>query len=285
MLKTTLLSAGLFAITSTSALANPATVPIDQAFSQTHHLKISANADHFLDFSGTGYRVIGAIPSNPQQLRAVLLSRQNDQELILRWTPNGSAPTASIGVNVRGPSGTEKTIPFLVKRSGKSDNIRTAFVPSQPDSQDSGTEDVAQAPTQSPPTEADLIRPNWKTQNPPQKAQPVKPPLTANTSTPPPVKLRRTPKPVPRVARVSATGRTLIDRSSLDKNALANYLLRGLHRARGRREINRHHDNYWRTQSMARYLKRGVPIDKALRWSKLPEKTYNDLLGHGGVSP
>ncbi|WP_235112690.1 hypothetical protein [Acaryochloris sp. 'Moss Beach'] len=58
-----------------------------------------------------------------------------------------------------------------------------------------------------------------------------------------------------------------------------------MHIARSRRQINRNHDNYWFAQSMARYLKRDVSIEKALRWSRLPEKTFNDLLGHGGVSP
>jgi hypothetical protein len=86
------------------------------------------------------------------------------------------------------------------------------------------------------------------------------------------------------VATVSSTGRKLIDRSSLDNNALAHYLLHGLHRARGLRQIHWNHANYWRTQSMVRYLQRGVSAEKALRWSGLPEKTYNDLLGHGGVS-
>ncbi|NJM66953.1 MAG: hypothetical protein HC851_15425 [Acaryochloris sp. RU_4_1] len=58
----------------------------------------------------------------------------------------------------------------------------------------------------------------------------------------------------------------------MDNPALAHYLLHGLHRARGLRQINWNHDNYWRTQSMVRYLKRGISVDKALRWSGLSEK-------------
>lgn len=286
MLKTTILSFGLFAIASTSALANPATIPIDQAFSQTQKLDVSDEVDHYLDFSDTGYRVLKAFPSNPQQFRALRLSRQNDQQLVLKWTPNSSAKKASLAVRVAGPNG-EKTITLLVKRSRKEpDNIRTAFVPSQTVSRDAVIGEVAQIPNQPKLTQkaTRLTRPTGNTQKPPKTAQPVKPPLTlAHPKTPAVVQIRATPKPVPRIAKGSATGRTLIDRSTLDNHALAHYLLRGLHRARGLRQINRYHDNYWFAQSMARYLKRGVSVDKALRWSRLPEKTFNDLLGHGGV--
>ncbi|ABW33237.1 hypothetical protein [Acaryochloris marina] len=286
MLKTTLLSLGLLAITSVSALANPATIPIDQAFKQTQKLEVS-DVDHLLDFTDTRYRVIKAFPSNPQQLRALSLSRNDHQQLLLKWTPNGTAKKASVFLRVMGPGG-EQTITLLVKRSGNEpDNIRTAFVPSQTVSKDAVIGEVSQVsikPTVAPiPTQ--LIRPNRTTQNPPKTAQPVKPPLTlTHPKSPPVIKLRSSPKPILQIAKVSTTGRPLIDRSTLDNKALANYLIRGLHTPKGRKQANRHHDHYWFAQSMARYLKRGVSIDKALRWSRLPEKTFNDLLGHGGVS-
>ncbi|ABW33443.1 hypothetical protein [Acaryochloris marina] len=286
MLKTTLLSLGLLAITFSSALANPATIPIDKAFKHTQKLEVS-DVDHLLDFTDTRYRVIKAFPSNPQQLRALSLSRNDHQQLLLKWTPNGTAKKASVFLRVMGPGG-EQTITLLVKRSGNEpDNIRTAFVPSQTVSKDAVIGEVAEIPPK--PTVApipnQLIRPNWKSHNSPKTAQPVKAPLTlTHPKSPPVLKLRATPKPIPRIAKVTTTGRPLIDRTTLDNKALANYLLRGLHRARGLRQINRHHDNYWFAQSMARYLKRGVSVDKALRWSRLPEKTFNDLLGHGGVS-
>ncbi|QUY46159.1 hypothetical protein [Acaryochloris marina] len=287
MLKTAILSLGLLAITSTPVLANPATVPIDQAFKQTQKLDVS-EVDHLLDFSDTNYRVIKAFPSNPQQLRALSLSRNDNQQLLLKWTPNGTAKKASVFLRVMGPGG-EQTITLLVKRSGREpDNIRTAFVPSQTVSNNAEIGEVAHIPTQPTvaPIATPLIRPNWKALTPPQTAQPVKPPSTlSHPKSPPVLKLRTTPKPVPSIAKVSATGRTLIDRSTLDNKALANYLIRGLHRAKNQRQINRNHDHYWFAQSMARYLKRDVSIEKALRWSRLPEKTFNDLLGHGGVSP
>ncbi|MGR3277864.1 hypothetical protein ACSYAD_22460 [Acaryochloris marina NIES-2412] len=286
MFKTTLLSFGLLAIPSTSALANPATIPINQAFKQTQKLEVS-DVDHLLDFTDTRYRVIKAFPSNPQQLRALSLSRNDNQQLLLKWTPNGTAKKASVFLRVMGPEG-EQTITLLVKRSGNDpDNIKTVFVPSQTVSKNSEIGKVAQVPTQPPvaPIAPQLIRPNWNTQNLPQTAQPVKPPLTLpHPKSPPVLKVRTTPKPVPRIAKVTTTGRPLIDRSTLNNKALANYLLRGLHTPKGRKQANRNHDNYWFAQSMARYLKRGVSIEKALRWSRLPEKTFNDLLGHGGVS-
>lgn len=287
MFKTTLLSLGLLAITSPSVLANPATIPIDQALKQTQKLDVS-EVDHLLDFSDTNYRVIKAFPSNPQQLRALSLSRNDNQQLLLKWTPNGTAKKASVFLRVMGPGG-EQTITLLVKRSGNEpDNIRTAFVPSQTVSKDAVIGEVAEIPPR--PTVApisnQLIRPNWKAQNPPKTAQSVKPSLTlSHPKSPPVLKLSSSPKPIPRIAKVTTTGRPLIDRSTLDNKALANYLIKGLHTPKGRKQANRNHDNYWFAQSMARYLKRGVSVDKALRWSRLPEKTFNDLLGHGGVSP
>lgn len=256
MLKTTLLSAGLLTIAGTNALANPSTIPIDQAFKHLHKLDISRDADYYLDFADSGYQVTHAVPSNPQQVRAVRLSRTDENLLILRWTPNVTTERASMAVKVRGPSG-EETITFMLNRTDKDlDNIRTSFIPSQ-----AVTKVPAQPSTK--PVASNLIRPDWTSQAPP---------------TP-----KKTP-PLTKTAKLSSRGRPLIDRATLDHNALANYLLQGLHRARGRREINRNHKNYWRAHSMARYLRREVPIDKALRWSHLPEKTYNDLLGHGGVS-
>ena len=277
MLKTTLLSLGLLAITFSSALANPATIPIDQAFKQTQKLEVS-DVDHLLDFTDTRYRVIKVFPSNPQQLRALSLSRNDNQQLLLKWTPNGTAKKASVFLRVMGPGG-EQTITLLVKRSGNEpNNIRTAFVPSQAVSKDAEIGEVSQIPTQ-------FIRPTRTTQKPPKTAQPVKPPLTlSHPKSPPVLKLKSTPKPFPSIAKVSTTGRPLIDRSTLDNKALANYLIRGLHTPKGRKQANRNHDHYWFAQSMARYLKRGVSVEKALRWSRLPEKTFNDLLGHGGVS-
>lgn len=285
MFRTALFTTSLLAIATTTAFANPRTIPIDQALSHTQKLEVSG-VDHLLDFSDTGYRVLKAFPSNPQQLRALSLSRNDDQQLLLKWIPNGTAEKASVFVRVMGPSG-EETITFLLSRTDKEpDNIRTAFVPSQAVTEDSAIPTTAKI-TPRPSVEIaanTLIRPDWKTQDPPKTTQKVPTSQPINRPTPSPIKLKSTPKPVQKVAKVSSRGRTLIDRSTLDNKALANYLLRGLHRARGRRQINRDHDNYWRTQSMARYLKRGVDIDKALQWSKLPEKTYNDLLGHGGVS-
>ena len=286
MLKITLLSFAFCAIATPFALANPAIIPIDKAFKQTQKLEVS-DVDHLLDFTDTRYRVIKAFPSNPQQLRALSLSRNDNQQLLLKWTPNGTAKKASVFLRVMGPEG-EQTITLLVKRSGKEpNNIRTAFVPSQTVSKDAVAGEVVKAPIKPAvaPIATRLVRPTKTTQKPPKTAQPVKPPLTlSHPKSPAVVQIRATPKPIPRIAKVSATGRPLIDRSTLDNKALANYLLRGLHRARGLRQINRNHDHYWFAQSMARYLKRGVSIDKALRWSRLPEKTLNDLLGHGGVS-
>ncbi|WP_235112688.1 hypothetical protein [Acaryochloris sp. 'Moss Beach'] len=149
MLKTTLLSFGLLAISTPFALANPATVPIDQAFKQTQKLDVS-EVDHLLDFSDTNYRVIKAFPSNPQQLRALSLSRNDNQQLLLKWTPNGTAKKASVFLRVMGPGG-EQTITLLVKRSGREpDNIRTAFVPSQAVSKNAEIGKVAHIPTQPP---------------------------------------------------------------------------------------------------------------------------------------
>ena len=113
------------------------------------------------------------------------------------------------------------------------------------------------------------------TQNPPKTAQAVKPPLTPIHPKPPAVvQLRATAKPIPRIAKVTTTGRPLINRSTLDHKALANYLLQGIaHGPEGlRKQINRHHDNYWFAQSMARYLKRGVSVDQALALVPTPRE-------------
>ena len=241
--------------------------------------------DHLLDFSDTNYRVLKAFPSDPQELRALSLSRKDNQQLVLKWTPNGTARKASIFLRVMGPEG-EQTITLLVKRSGNEpDNIRTAFVPSQTVSRDAARE-IAQVPSRSTvePTDTRLIRPDWTTQDPPPAAQPVKPLLALkHPKASPVIKLKPTPKPVPKIAKVSATGRTLIDRSGLSNHQLAHYLLKGLHNARGKKHISRYHLNYRLAQSMAIRLKGGDSVDRALRVSGLSAKSFGDFLGYGGV--
>lgn len=289
MLKKTLFVGSVLLAAQFPAIANPSSVPIDRAFGETQRLTISQGVSHYLDFSDTGYHVTKAYPSNPNQFVGVQLSASNTQQLVLTWTPNSTAKMASIAIELSGPGGT-KTLTVLAKRSkGEPKTIRTVFSPS-PKSNDFVAigEPVQRNPVPSKKDE-DLIRPDWRSQS---LNKPIS--ISAPSSQPKPVKLGRisdptpkiklTPKPVSKVARVSASGRRLIDRSTLSKKALANYLIRGLHRARGRREINRYHDNYWYAQSMARLLRADYPIERALIRSKLPRKTFDDLLGHGGVS-
>lgn len=288
-------------------LANPASVPLSSAFKETQKIEVSGSVDHYLDFTDTQYRIEKAFPSDPRQFRALLLSKNDNQQLVLKWLPNATAKKASVIIKLSGPGG-DKSVTLLARRVGKvPDNIKTAFTPQatpQP------KQEITAFTTDTPPTpridgpvhagstpDQGLIRPNWRQATPTSPQQPRTRPIQVRVpksmaSVPPSghnhgpkvLQVNRTPKPVQRVAKVSTTGRPLIDRSTLDNKSLANYLIQGLHRARRLRQINRNHKYYWQAQSTARLLRRGVPVQTALKRSHLPEKTFNDLLGHGGVS-
>lgn len=255
------------------AIANPASVPLSTAFGQTQRLDVAKGIDHYLDFSGTRYRITKVYPSNPNEFRGLLMSQGSNQQLVLKWLPNSTAKQTSLLIEVVGPEGT-KNLTLLVNRVKKAPtNIRTMFA--------APPEAVAQVPIEAkrferlPPKTEKF--PRLDAYNPSPASIPAPSPVR------PLPRIRVTPKPVRRRARVAANGRMLLDRSQLDNKALANYLLRGLHRARGRKQINRSHDNYWYAQSMARLLKRGTSVSRSLQLSKLPAKTFDDLLGHGGV--
>ncbi|MGR3278532.1 hypothetical protein ACSYAD_25895 [Acaryochloris marina NIES-2412] len=99
-----------------------------------------------------------------------------------------------------------------------------------------------------------------------------------------PLPLIRAPKTLQAKATIETpTEKTLIERSSLDNYAIANYLLRGLYRAERLKQINSSKPQFGQTHSMARWLRQGHNIDKALELSGLPPVTFNNLLGHGGV--
>lgn len=280
-------------VVAAPSVGHAAPIPIDKAIEDTIKIKLS-DAGELLDFSKTKYRVAGAIPSDPGIIRAVKISEKNDQQIVLRWVP-GSKGDASVLVKLQSASGKNTVLAIQADR-GKDNRIKTSFSPSQQIQPGQPIvqmpEDTLLRPRRDKPPSIDVLQP--KAIPKPRRSVKVRvrptsqPPSPVATLThpksPPNIKLRASPKPVHKVAKVSARGRTLIDRTTLDNHALAHYLLRGLHRARGLRQINRHHDNYWFAQSMARYLQRGVAVEKALRWSGLPEKTYNDLLGHGGVA-
>lgn len=75
----------------------------------------------------------------------------------------------------------------------------------------------------------------------------------------------------------------LIDRSSLSNYAIANHLLKGLYRAERLKQINPSKPQFGQAQSTAIWLRRGRTIEDALRRSRLPRETFDNLLGHGGV--
>lgn len=95
--------------------------------------------------------------------------------------------------------------------------------------------------------------------------------------------LIRAPKTLQAKATIKRSNKDLIERSSLDNYAIANYLLRGLYQAERLKQINPSKAQFGQAQSMVRLLRRGHSIDTALRRSRLPQKTFDNLLGHGGV--
>ncbi|NJM66954.1 MAG: hypothetical protein HC851_15430, partial [Acaryochloris sp. RU_4_1] len=102
------------------------------------------------------------------------------------------------------PTG-EQTITLLIKRTGKTDNIRTAFVPSQVDSPTPLVSEPIAHRTR--PIQA-ALNPRVSIrleQNKPKTPQKLTKPR--NKPAPPPVQLRPTPKPITPVATVSSTGR------------------------------------------------------------------------------
>lgn len=297
MLKTIFSALSLVVLMALPGIANPVSVVISDGFKKAQKLEVSGESDHYLDLSESGYRVLKAYSSNHNQFRAVALSQQDNQQLVLKWLPGSTAKEASLVLKVVGPGGS-KSLRFRVEKvKSTPENILTMYtqestrplVAARPRplvrGDDSGPRHNVTLSGEVPPKESKTTLKSVKASEPLTRI-----PLTTvspqriSSPAPKPIQLRRTPKPVQRVAKVSATGRVLIDRSTLDSKALANYLIRGLHRARGLRQINRNHKLYWQAQSAARYLKRGTSIEKALKYSHLPQKTFNDLLGHGGVS-
>lgn len=95
--------------------------------------------------------------------------------------------------------------------------------------------------------------------------------------------LIRAPKTPQSKATVERIDKDLIERSKLNNYQIAHYLMNGLYRAQNLKQINRSKDVYWQTQSMARVLRRGNSVEKALRISGLSPVTFDNLLGHGGV--
>lgn len=96
--------------------------------------------------------------------------------------------------------------------------------------------------------------------------------------------LIRAPKTLQAKARVETSEeKQLIDRSSLNNYAIAHHLLRGLYRAERLKQINPSKPQFGQAQSTAIWLRRGRTIEDALRQSRLPRETFDNLLGHGGV--
>lgn len=283
------IAAGLMLLSAMPAIANPTSLVIDQEFRKAQKLKVSKDSDHFLDFSQSGYRVLKAYPSNTTQLRAISLSDGDNQQLVVRWLPGSTAKEATLVLKVEGPLG-QKSLRYRVVKAGKTpDNILTMYTV-QPHQ-----EKVAIIPTYKGNQPRFDIAHSGDANEPGSSGQASSPIVlrpSASGSQPMPVQLKQTPtvlkiRTAPKVARrsrVSAAGRTLIERDSLSSPALANYLLRGLHRARSLRQINRSHRYYLQTQSAARVLRRGGSIPRALLISGLPGETFDNLLGHGGVS-
>lgn len=275
MLKTTLSVLGLLALSALPVLANPTSLVISQEFDKAQKLEVSQNSDHFLDFSQSGYRVLKAYPSNYKQFRAVALSSADNQQLVLKWMQGSNAPEATLALKVAGPLG-DKTLRYRVVRVKKTPaNILTMYTakPSRPK--------VAIVPTykgNQPRFDSSHSGPlePVQLQLTPEVRKPAVKPKAA------PVKV--VPKSLRAAVRTTATSQQLIDRSSLSNPALANYLLRGLSRARGLKQINRTHRFYRQAQSAARVLRRGGSIERALGASRLPRETFDNLLGHGGVS-
>lgn len=296
MFKTTLSTLGLVALTALPGLANPASLVIGEAFNKAQNLEVSGETDHFLDLSETGYTVLEARSSDHTEFRALAPSQAERDQLVLRWVKGSTAKSASLVLKVSGPLGT-KSLRYRVTRVGKApDNILTMYTTGPVKPLVATAPPVNKGVQQFPRLEvvhsgrenAPINKPVTLSVKPPKPSSPRSsfPVKVSDPSAkaPRPVQIRQSPKLVRRVAKVSTTGRILIDRSTLDNKALANYLIRGLHRARGLRQINRNHKLYWQAQSAARYLRRGASVEKALKYSHLPQKTYDDLLGHGGVS-
>lgn len=96
--------------------------------------------------------------------------------------------------------------------------------------------------------------------------------------------LIRAPKTLQAKASVETPEeKRLIDRSSLNNYAIAHHLLRGLYRAERLKQINPSKPQFGQAQSTAIWLRRGRTIEEALRRSRLPRETFDNLLGHGGV--
>lgn len=113
---------------------------------------------------------------------------------------------------------------------------------------------------------------------------PVKSEPTEPTKEPEPLPLIRAPKTLQAKAAVETSSeKQLIERASLDRYAIANHLLKGLYKAERRKEINASKDEFGQAHSMARLLRKGLEVDKALDRSGLPPVTFDNLLGYGGV--
>lgn len=99
-----------------------------------------------------------------------------------------------------------------------------------------------------------------------------------------PLPLIRAPKTLQGKATIETpTEKKLIERSSLDNFAIANYLLKGLYDAERKNHINSSKPQFGQAQDTAIWLRRGHSIEKALEESGLPPVTFNNLLGYGGV--
>lgn len=143
---------------------------------------------------------------------------------------------------------------------------------------------------------------------PPQQSEQPEPEETDDTDVPDPTKLKsqaqrkkpqpkslpliRAPKTIDAKATVETSAETqLIERSSLDNYQIANYLLKGLYEAERKNQINSSKPQFGQTHSLAKLLRgtRGDDqtvqefVDNALKESRLPSETFDNLLGHGGV--
>lgn len=308
--KLLLLPTALFitAIAASPVFSNPSSIPISQAFDGTQKLQLPPDLNLYLDFSDTDYRVIGAYPSNPQVIRALKSAQADGSHLKLVWVPSATAKKASMEVKLAKTGEKPKSIIFLLQRTNKDlDNLKIAFTPFQQNS-DSPVENIRSASEQQPQADkrVDLIRPNWKkVENPeslPIPERPNLPPTQESTASKSPDPKSSTPiqiKPLSRNSKVqrlvkatridqqtsSYTSRKLISRDGLSKTQISGYLRKGLSLALGLRHISNTHPNYLKAQDMIWLLNNDVPIERALKQSGLPLKSYNDFLGYGGVVP
>ncbi|QUY45952.1 hypothetical protein [Acaryochloris marina] len=123
---------------------------------------------------------------------------------------------------------------------------------------------------------------------------PVEPTSEDKAEEPPsePLPLIRAPKtPQAKATIETPTEKQLIERSSLDNYGIANYLLQGLYQAERLKQINSSKPQFGQTHSLAKLLRgrRGKDqtvqefVENALKESRLPPETFDNLLGHGGV--